>query len=74
MNSVPGPEREWQLLFRTIPVGPLTPSQLGDRVGLTRGSITSAVDRLSARGLVKRIPNVKDTRSCFVKLTKAGPP
>ena len=63
---------DFVLLESLLHIGPLTPSQLGERVGLTRGSITAAVDRLSARGLVEREPNPADARSSLVKLTKAG--
>lgn len=63
---------DFMILESVLHVGPLTPSRLGDRVGLTRGSITSAVDRLAARGLVTREPNAADARSSLVKLTPIG--
>jgi len=63
---------DFVLLESLLHAGPLTPSQLGERVGLTRGSITAAVDRLGARGLVKRAPNGTDARSSLITLTKAG--
>jgi len=63
---------DFMILESVLHVGPLTPSRLGDRVGLTRGSITSAVDRLAARGLVAREPNTADARSSLVKLTPIG--
>jgi MarR family 2-MHQ and catechol resistance regulon transcriptional repressor len=63
---------DFAILESVLHVGPLTPSQLGERVGLTRGSITSAVDRLAVRGLVTREPNAADARSSLVRLTQAG--
>jgi len=63
---------DFVILESVMHVGPLTPSRLGDRVGLTRGSITAAVDRLAARGLVTRESNTADARSSLVKLTPAG--
>ena len=63
---------DFVILESVLHAGPLTPSRLGDRVGLTRGSITSAVDRLAARGLVTREPNAADARSSLVKLTPIG--
>jgi MarR family 2-MHQ and catechol resistance regulon transcriptional repressor len=63
---------DFMILESVMHVGPLTPSRLGDRVGLTRGSITSAVDRLAARGLVTREPNASDARSSLVRLTPIG--
>ena len=63
---------DFVLLEALLHVGPLTPSQLGEKIGITRGSITAAVDRLCARGLVGRGPNASDARSSLVKLTTAG--
>ena len=60
------------ILESIMHAGPLTPSGLGNRVNLTRGSITAAVDRLAARSLVMREPNSADARSSLVKLTPIG--
>jgi len=45
---------------------------IGRRVDLTSGAITSAVDRLEARGLVVRIADTEDRRTRFVSLTPKG--
>src|SRR5689334_13161421 len=45
---------------------------IGRRVDLTSGSITSAVDRLEAQGLVVRTANKDDRRTRFVSLTPRG--
>ena len=63
---------DFMILESIMHVGACTPSRLGDRVNLTRGSITAAVDRLAARGLVTRGPNAADARSSLVKLTPIG--
>ena len=63
---------DFKILESVLHAGPLTPSRLSDEIGLTRGSVTSAVDRLAARGLLTREPNVEDARSSLVKLTNAG--
>ena len=63
---------DFKILESVLHAGPITPSRLSDEIGLTRGSVTSAVDRLAARGLVTREPNVADARSNLVKLTEAG--
>jgi len=63
---------DFVVLENLLHAGPMTPSQLSERVNLTRGSITSAVDRLSARDLVRREPNQGDGRSSLVKLTTSG--
>ncbi len=52
--------------------GPLSAKQLGAKVLLTSGSITAAVDRLAARGLVRRADDAADRRACIVQLTAPG--
>jgi len=63
---------DFKILESVLHAGPITPSRLGDEIGMTRGSITSAIDRLAARGLVEREPNAADARSSLVKLTDNG--
>ena len=52
--------------------GPMSVKQLGAKVLLTSGSMTAAVDRLAARGLVTRHDAEGDRRSRIVHLTDAG--
>lgn len=52
--------------------GPLTPSALGVRVGLTSPSVTGLVDRMEAAGVAVRVPNPADRRSVLVGLTDVG--
>jgi MarR family transcriptional regulator, 2-MHQ and catechol-resistance regulon repressor len=52
--------------------GPQKVNDIGRRVDLTSGSITTAVDRLEARGLVVRELDDADRRSRIVRLTPAG--
>src|SRR3982074_2009464 len=52
--------------------GPQSVSQIGRRVGLTSGSITTAIDRLERRGLVARAAHASDRRARVVDLTPAG--
>jgi MarR family transcriptional regulator, 2-MHQ and catechol-resistance regulon repressor len=52
--------------------GPLNAKQLGEKVLLTSGSMTAAVDRLADRGLVRREDDADDRRACIVQLTAAG--
>jgi MarR family 2-MHQ and catechol resistance regulon transcriptional repressor len=63
---------DFVLLEALLHLGPLTPSALGDKVGLTSGSITAAVDRLERRGLLQRADNPLDGRSRLVELLPAG--
>jgi MarR family 2-MHQ and catechol resistance regulon transcriptional repressor len=52
--------------------GPQKVSEIGRRVALTSGSITTAIDRLETRGLVAREFDDADRRSRIVCLTPAG--
>lgn len=52
--------------------GPLPINQVGEKVLLTSGSMTAAINRLEKVGLVKRIQDQSDGRYFFVHLTKSG--
>jgi MarR family transcriptional regulator, 2-MHQ and catechol-resistance regulon repressor len=52
--------------------GPLPIKDLGAKVLLTSGSITTAVDRLEAKGMVGRFNDKQDRRSRIVRLTAPG--
>ena len=52
--------------------GPQPVNRLGRKVLLSSGSITAAVDRLEARGLLKRTVDPEDLRSRIVELTPGG--
>jgi MarR family 2-MHQ and catechol resistance regulon transcriptional repressor len=52
--------------------GPQPVNEIGRRVELTSGAITTAVDRLESRGLVTREAHPSDRRARIVRLTLAG--
>jgi MarR family transcriptional regulator, 2-MHQ and catechol-resistance regulon repressor len=52
--------------------GPQPVNEIGRRIDLTSGSITSAVDRLEKRGLVARGFDPDDRRARIVRLTPEG--
>lgn len=52
--------------------GPLPVNVIGRKVLLTTGSITTAIDRLARRGLVKRKDDPDDGRVRLVELTAKG--
>ena len=52
--------------------GPQPVHTIGQRVQLTSGSVTTAVDRLEERGLVVRSSDPGDRRSRIVSLTRDG--
>src|SRR3954471_2010939 len=52
--------------------GPQAVNEIGRRIALTSGAITTAVDRLEARGLVAREAHPGDRRARIVRLTASG--
>src|SRR5436853_6299732 len=52
--------------------GPQPVNEIGRRVELTSGAITTAVDRLESRGLVTREAHPSDRRARIVRLTAEG--
>ncbi|MEZ4393843.1 MAG: MarR family transcriptional regulator [Polyangiales bacterium] len=52
--------------------GPQPVNAIGRRIELTSGAITTAVDRLEARGLVTRTHDAEDRRVRTVSLTPEG--
>ena len=52
--------------------GPLPINQIGQKVLLSSGSMTAAVNRLEIKGFVKRIQDPSDGRCFYVHLTKSG--
>ncbi|HYV96481.1 MAG TPA: MarR family transcriptional regulator [Gemmatimonadaceae bacterium] len=63
---------EFTILEALLNKGPLLVNDIGRRVHLTSGAITSAIDRLEARGLVQRGVDDADKRARVVSLTRAG--
>lgn len=61
--------RVLEILFHK---GPLPVNTIGPKVGLTSGSISVAVDRLQAKGLVERRSHPTDRRTRLVSLTAGG--
>ena len=52
--------------------GALPVNTIGRKIMLTSGSISTAVDRLEKRKLVRRDPSVDDARVIYVSLTGTG--
>jgi len=63
---------DFAVLEAVLHKGPLPVNVIGKLVLLTSGSITTAIDRLEARGLVERLPDPCDRRARIVRLTAAG--
>ncbi len=77
-QAVGGTEhREWRAILTDFAVletlshkGPLSISELQDKVLPASGSMTAAIDRLQERGLVVRKSASKDRRARIVELTR----
>ena len=52
--------------------GPMSPSELGDRLIVTRATVTGLIDLLERRGFVRRSANPADRRSLLVEITPLG--
>lgn len=65
-------QSDFAVLEVLLSKGPQKVNDIGRRVDLTSGSITTAIDRLEARGLVAREHDDADRRTRVVRLTPAG--
>ena len=63
---------DFAVLEALLHKGPLPVNEIGRKVLLTSGSITTAVDRLENKGLVERRAHGSDRRARIVHLTKQG--
>lgn len=63
---------EFAILEALLHKGPQLVSELGRRISLTSGAITTAIDRLEARALVVRGADRADRRARVVSLTPGG--
>jgi DNA-binding MarR family transcriptional regulator len=52
--------------------GPMPPSELSERLIVTRATVTGLLDSLEQRGFVRRAANPADRRSLLVEITPAG--
>jgi MarR family transcriptional regulator, 2-MHQ and catechol-resistance regulon repressor len=52
--------------------GPMTHRELGRKVLTSAGNMTDVVDKLEARGLVRRVRAASDRRQVWVELTEPG--
>jgi MarR family 2-MHQ and catechol resistance regulon transcriptional repressor len=63
---------DFMVLEALLHKGPLTISQIQDKVLLASGSMTAAVDRVEKRGLVVRKASTEDRRARVLELTAEG--
>ncbi len=65
-------ESDFRVMEALLHKGPLPVNVIGQKVFLTPGAISTAVDRLVARGLVTRAESPEDRRIRVVALTQSG--
>ena len=53
-----------------IQEGSMTAGEIGKRLGLTSGSVTTLIDRLEQQELVKRQPHAKDRRKVIITVNQ----
>ena len=63
---------DFAILEALLHKGPQSVRELGRRIDLTSGSMTTAIDRLEARGLVTRADHATDRRAWVIHLTPKG--
>src|SRR5207237_3289594 len=63
---------DFAVLEMLLHKGPQPVNEIGRRVELTSGAITTAVDRLESRKLVRRESHPGDRRARIVRLTATG--
>ena len=63
---------DFSIMEALLHKGPLPINQIGEKVLLTSGSMTAAVNRMERKGLVTRIQDPSDGRCFYVHLTKKG--
>jgi DNA-binding MarR family transcriptional regulator len=61
---------EWALMRTLYDEPPMPPSQLADRMGLTRGAVTKLANRLIAKRLLTRTADPDDSRTHTLGLTR----
>jgi DNA-binding MarR family transcriptional regulator len=63
---------EWAVIREMLAAGSVNPSQLAERLGMTRGAISKLVERLCGKALVERTSSGIDRRYHSVALTAKG--
>lgn len=63
---------DFQIMEVLLHKGPLPINTVGEKVLLTSGSMTAAINRLDRKGLVQRVQDPSDGRCYYVHLTKTG--
>lgn len=63
---------EWVFLRALFDAGEVAPTELAQRMGMTKGAISRLADRLLEKSLIERHPNPDDKRAHTLSLKPAG--
>lgn len=63
---------EWVVMREMRRLGPTSPSELGQKIGMTKGAISKLVARLENKGLLNRSIVEADRRNHVIELTLEG--
>ena len=63
---------DFQCLHAVVHNGPTTAGAVAERVALTPGSVSRAIDRLEAANCVRRVPDPGDRRRMLLEATQEG--
>jgi DNA-binding MarR family transcriptional regulator len=63
---------EWAMMRVLYNTQPVAPSQLADKMGMTRGAVSKLADRLVSKSLVARNSSPIDGRAQSLRLTPRG--
>jgi DNA-binding MarR family transcriptional regulator len=63
---------EWVVLRELYDLGAVYPSDLAEKLGMTRGAISKLVERLRLKGFARRYAVEDDARYQTIELTPAG--
>jgi DNA-binding MarR family transcriptional regulator len=63
---------EWVALRQLYPSQPVSPAELIESLGMTKGAISKILNRLEDKGLARRVAAPEDGRAQRIELTRAG--
>lgn len=63
---------EWVVLRKLLELAPVSPSQMADALGMTRGAISRLDERLATKGLIEIRDHEQDARQQVLVLTTRG--
>ncbi|MCW2956096.1 MAG: putative transcriptional regulator, MarR family [Thermoleophilia bacterium] len=52
--------------------GPMSMSELADRLAVTRAAVTTLIDRMEEQGMIDRVGDLRDRRRTIVSISAAG--